>query len=223
MVQLLEKLNEINGLERIRFTSPHPISFGEDLIYAFSYLEKLGSYTHLPMQSGSNKILKSMNRPYTRERFLSLVSKLRSANKDIRFSTDVIVGYPGEDDDVFVISMSAFIESGFEMAFIFKYSERSGTPAAEFADKIPQIIKEERNQQLLKLLNKQSLNSNLELIGKVLKVLVEGHARKGEGNLMGRSACFRKVVFSAGDEVIGNVVNIHIEEATANTLFGKII
>ena len=222
-VQLLEKIHLIDGIERIRFTSPHPTSFGPDLIGAFGNLPKLGDYTHLPMQSGSDKILKSMNRPYTRERFLKLVSALRTVNSNMRISTDVIVGYPGEKEEEFEETISAFKEAAFEMAFIFKYSERSGTPACQFPDKIPQEIKEKRNQTLLKILEEQSKASNERLKNRTMNVLVETNARKGRGDLMGRTNCYRKVIFSAGRELIGKIVPVRIDQATSTVLKGSLV
>ena len=221
-VQLLDKIHCLDGIERIRFTSPHPISFGNDLIEAFGRLEKLGSYAHLPMQSGSNRILKSMNRPYTRERFIKLVDQLRKTNKNMRISTDVIVGYPSEGSKDFELTKDAFIRCGFEMAFIFKYSERSGTPAAVLNDKVPQEVKESRNKELLELLEGQSLVSNQKILGKSLEVLIEGHARKGEGKLFGRTPCYRKVVFPANPSLIGQIKMVEITDVTPNTLFGSL-
>jgi len=222
-VQLLGKIHLIDGIERIRFTSPHPTSFGPDLIGAFGNLPKLGDYTHLPMQSGSDKILKSMNRPYTRERFLKLVSALRTVNSNMRISTDVIVGYPGEREEEFEETISAFKEAAFEMAFIFKYSERSGTPACQFPDKIPQEIKEKRNQILLKILEEQSKASNERLKNRTMNVLVETNARKGRGDLMGRTKCYRKVIFSAGSELIGKIVPVRINQTTSTVLKGSLV
>jgi len=222
-VQLLEKLHSIKGVERIRFTSPHPSSFGDDLIDSFSHLEKLGSYAHIPMQSGSDKILKSMNRPYTRSKFIKLVRKLRDANPNMRLSTDVIVGYPGEEEEDFKQTKDLFIEAGFEMAFIFKYSERSGTLASSLDDKVPQIVKEKRNQELLSILESQSKRSNQKLIGSHVDVLVEGKARKGAGALTGRTPCFRKVVFPAEERLIGDIVPVRIVNVSTNTLFGETV
>ena len=222
-VQLLEKLHSIKDLERIRFTSPHPSSFGDDLIDSFSHLEKLGSYAHIPMQSGSDKILKSMNRPYTRSKFIKLVRKLRDANPNMRLSTDVIVGYPGEEEEDFEQTKDLFMEAGFEMAFIFKYSERSGTHATRLDDKIPQNVKEKRNQELLTILESQSLVSNQKLIDSQVDVLVEGKARKGEGALTGRTPCFRKVVFPSEIRLIGNIVPVRITNVSTNTLFGETV
>ena len=222
-VQLLNKIHDIEGIERIRFTSPHPTSFGHDLIDAFATLPKLGDYTHLPMQSGSNKVLKSMNRPYNKKKFLQLVSTLRSVNQNMRISTDIIVGYPGETKADFEETISAFKEASFEMAFIFKYSERSGTPAAQFPDKISQEIKEERNQSLLKILERQSEVSNLKKVDKTMEVLVESKARKGRGDLMGKTRCYRKVIFEARRDLIGQIVPVRINEASSTLLKGSLI
>ncbi|MBD36477.1 MAG: tRNA (N6-isopentenyl adenosine(37)-C2)-methylthiotransferase MiaB [Opitutae bacterium] len=222
-VQLLNKIHEIEGIERIRFTSPHPTSFGPDLIEAYVDLPKICDYAHLPMQSGSNRMLKSMNRPYSREKFLQLVSSLRSVNQNMRISTDVIVGYPGETEAEFQETISAFKEAAFEMAFIFKYSERSGTPAAQFPDKIPQEIKEERNQTLLGILDRQSEESNLKKINKIMEVLVESQARKGRGDLMGRTRCYRKVIFPAVRDLIGQMVPVQINEASSTILKGSLV
>jgi tRNA-2-methylthio-N6-dimethylallyladenosine synthase len=175
------------------------------------------------MQSGSNRMLKSMNRPYSREKFLQLVSSLRSVNQNMRISTDVIVGYPGETEAEFQETISAFKEAAFEMAFIFKYSERSGTPAAQFPDKIPQEIKEERNQTLLGILDRQSEESNLKKINKIMEVLVESQARKGRGDLMGRTRCYRKVIFPAVRDLIGQMVPVQINEASSTILKGSLV
>lgn len=222
-VRLLEAIHEVEAIRRIRFTSPHPTSFGEDLIEAYARLEKLGSYAHLPMQSGSNKILKSMNRPYTREKFVELVERLRNTKKGMRLSTDVIVGYPGEDDEDFELTKQAFIQCGFEMAFIFKYSERSGTPAARLDDKVPQRVKEFRNQELLKILENQSLRSNQKMVGEVFEVLVEGQARRGEGMVVGRTECFRKVIFESGQNNVRRMEKVMITSASANSLLGELL
>jgi len=222
-VQLLIKIHEIEGIERIRFTSPHPTSFGPDLIEAYGDLPKICDYAHLPMQSGSNRMLKSMNRPYSREKFLQLVSSLRSVNQNMRISTDIIVGYPGETEAEFQETISAFKEAAFEMAFIFKYSERSGTPAAQFPDKIPQEVKEERNQTLLGILDRQSEESNLKKINKIMEVLVESQARKGRGDLMGRTRCYRKVIFPAVRDLIGQMVPVQINEASSTILKGSLV
>jgi len=222
-VQLLEKIHKIDGIKRIRFTSPHPIAFGDDLIDAFGELPKLGSYAHLPMQSGSNRILKAMNRPYKIEKFLSISSKLRQKVPSMRLSTDVIVGFPGESLEDFELTKIAFKEVGFEMGFIFKYSDRSGTPSVSLDGKIDNPELERRNQELLKLLEAQSLKSNQKQVGKKLEVLIEGPARRGEGQLMGRTRCFRKVNFKADFSHIGQIKEVKIEKAFTTSLTGQLI
>ena len=219
-VQLLEKIHDIDDLERIRFTSPHPLGFRKDLVEAFRSLPKLGEYAHLPVQSGSDRILKAMNRPYSRDRYLRLVEDLRDASPNIHLSTDVIVGFPGETDEDFALTVDLFNQVGFEMAFIFKYSERSGTVAVNMPGRVPQETKEKRNQILLKLLEATSLNRNLSLVGDVQEVLVEGHARKGEGMLMGRTRGYRKVIFPGKDRLIGNLLDVRITSASVTIIKG---
>ena len=221
-VQLLERLNKIDGLYRIRFTSPHPTSFGDDLIECYNNLSKLCEYAHLPMQSGSDKILKLMNRPYSRMRFLEITKKLRNSHPDMRLSTDVILGFPGENEDDYALTKSAFQEAGFEMAFIFKYSERSGTPAVNFVDSVPQEIKEERNQNLLSLLKNQSFVANKLSINRSFEVLVEGKAKRGVDKMVGRTRCNRRVVFKGTEKMNGELLNILIKDVTSTTLLGDI-
>jgi len=231
-VQLLEKLNEIEGLYRIRFTSPHPTSFGDDLIECFARLSKLCEHAHLPMQSGSDRILKLMNRPYTRKKFLAITKKLRNAHSKMRISTDVIhskmristdviLGFPGESDEDYALTKSAFIEATFEMAYIFKYSERSGTPAVELSDSVPKDVKEMRNQDLLTQLEKQSYVSNSSSVGKRYEVLVEGKAKRGKDMLIGRTRCNRRVVFEGNQVLAGELLDIEIKDVSATTLIGE--
>lgn len=219
-VQLLEKIHEIPDLERIRFTSPHPLGFRKDLVNAFRDLPKLGEYAHLPVQSGSDRILKIMNRPYSRDRYLRLVSDLRVASPNIHLSTDVIVGFPGENDIDFKQTVDLFNEVSFDMAYIFKYSQRSGTPAVDMDDQVPRETKEERNHILLKALEKNSLKRNLSLVGDVQEVLVEGRARKGAGMFMGRTRGYRKVVFPGKDRLVGELLDIRITSASVSILKG---
>lgn len=221
-VQLLDKIHEIEGIRRIRFTSPHPIAYGNDLIDAFDRLPKLGSYAHLPMQSGSNRILKAMNRPYKIEKFLTIVDRLRSKVTGMRLSTDVIVGFPGETVEDFKLTKEAFIKAGFEMGFIFKYSDRSGTPSVQLDGKVERTELEHRNQELLKVLEGQSLRSNRSLIGQTHEVLIESVARKGQGQLMGRTRCFRKVNFAGPNSMIGEIKPIMITDASPTSLTGEL-
>jgi len=174
-VQLLERVNAVEGIERIRFTSPHPRGFREDLVEAYGRLPKLCEYVHLPMQSGSDRILRAMNRPYDSRRYGEIVTALRRVRPDMSFSTDVIVGFPGETAEDFEATRDLFVACDFDMAYIFKYSVRSGTPAAEMADQVPESLKEERNQILLELLRANSVRRNAGLVGQV--------ARKSGGDL----------------------------------------
>jgi tRNA-2-methylthio-N6-dimethylallyladenosine synthase len=222
-VQLLEKIHELPKIHRIRFTSPHPIAFGSDLIDAFGRLPKLGKHAHLPMQSGSNRILESMNRPYKIEKFLNIVERLREKVPGMRLSTDIIVGFPGETLKDFELTKKAFVQAGFEMGFIFKYSDRSGTPSVEMDGKIEVDELERRNHVLLDLLEKQSLKSNRRMLDQAVEVLVEGEARKGRGQLMGRTRCFRKVNFEGDPSLIGDIRMIAVTRATPYSLFGTLI
>jgi tRNA-2-methylthio-N6-dimethylallyladenosine synthase len=222
-VQLLERVNAIEGLERIRFTSPHPRGFQKDLVAAYGRLEKLMPYVHLPVQSGSDAMLKRMRRPYTRRRILEIVDQLRAVRPDICLSTDVIVGFPGESDSEFEETRTLFEEVGFDMAFIFKYSERSGTVAADMEDDVPAEVKESRNQVLLDALGRHSLARNQAMVGSVQNVLIEGPARKGEGLFMGRNPGNRKVILPASPRLIGEIVPVRILDATVTILKGELL
>jgi tRNA-2-methylthio-N6-dimethylallyladenosine synthase len=221
-VQLLERVNAIPGLERIRFTSPHPRGFQKDLVDAYGRLEKLMPYVHLPVQSGSDSMLKRMRRPYTRRRFLEIVEQLRAVRPDICLSTDIIVGFPGETEEEFEATRSLFEKVGFDMAFIFKYSERAGTKAAELGDDVPAELKDTRNKDLLEILGRSSLKRNQSMIGTVQPVLLEGPARKGEGMFVGRNPGNRKVVVAANPRLVGQIVPVKIHDATVSILQGEL-
>ncbi|MDP0500395.1 MAG: tRNA (N6-isopentenyl adenosine(37)-C2)-methylthiotransferase MiaB [Verrucomicrobiota bacterium JB022] len=222
-VQLLERVNAIDGLERIRFTSPHPRGFQRDLVEAYGRLEKLMPYVHLPLQSGSDRVLRIMRRPYTVRRFREIVAQLREVRPDICLSTDVIVGFPGETDDDFAQTQALFDELAFDMAFIFRYSPRPGTKAAEMLDNVPEEVKEARNQALLDILAGHSLACNAALVGTVQPVLVEGPARKGEGIFMGRTPNYRKVLFPASERLVGQIVPVHIHEHSTTIVKGELV
>jgi len=220
-VQLLEKIQEISGIERIRFTSPHPRGFREDLMDAYVNLSKLCPYVHLPLQSGSDRILRAMKRPYTVGRYSKIVDGLRQRVPDIYFSTDIIVGFPGETEEDFAATRDLFRDLRFDMAYIFRYSPRSGTVAAEtMADDVSPAIKEARNQELLEILAESSLRRNQGLIGTVQPILVEGPARRGTGKFIGRTDGFRKVVFDGNPRLVGEIIPTRIESATVTTLLG---
>jgi tRNA-2-methylthio-N6-dimethylallyladenosine synthase len=222
-VQLLEKVNEVEGIERIRFTSPHPVGFKDDLIECYARLPKLCEYIHFPMQSGSNRILKAMRRPYTIEKFRSIIDKLRAIRPDIYISTDVIVGFPGETEEDFELTRRHFEEIGFDMAFLFKYSVRPGTTAEPLGDPVPVEVKEQRNQVLLDLLGRSSLARNKSLVGTTEEILLEGPAKRGEGMFMGRTRGHRKVIVPASERLIGELVPVRLKSATASTLIGELV
>ena len=221
-VQLLERVNAIPGLRRIRFTSPHPRGFKDDLIAAYGRLEKLCEYVHLPLQSGSNRILRAMNRPYTRERYRQIVDDLRAAQPGMYFSTDVIVGFPGETDEDFAQTRELFEACNYDMAYVFKYSIRTGTPAATLEDQIPDEVKEARNQELLKILEQNSNRRNAALVGTTQEVLVEGPDKKGL-RYTGRTRGNRVVHFDANERLVGELVPVKIERVTTAVLYGSLV
>jgi tRNA-2-methylthio-N6-dimethylallyladenosine synthase len=220
-VQLLERVNAIPGIKRIRFTSPHPRGFKDDLIQAYGRLEKLCEYVHLPLQSGSDRILRAMNRPYSRERYRQIVEDLRRVRPDMYFSTDIIVGFPGETEEDFQQTRDLFEACNYDMAFIFKYSIRTGTPAADLADQVPDEVKEERNAALLRILQANSNRRNATLLGTTQEVLVEGPDKKGIG-YMGRTRGNRIVHFAADDRLIGELVPVKIDRASTAVLYGSL-
>ena len=220
-VQLLERVNAIPGIGRIRFTSPHPRGFKEDLIAAYGRLEKLCEYVHLPLQSGSNRILKEMNRPYTRERYRQIVDDLRAVRPDMYFSTDVIVGFPGETVEDFAQTRELFETCNYDMAYIFKYSIRTGTPAASLADQVPDEVKEARNQTLLKILAANSDRRNALLVGTTQEVLVEGPDKRGL-RYTGRTRGNRLVHFAASERLIGQFVPVKIDRVSTAVLYGEL-
>ena len=214
-------MHAIAGIERIRFTSPHPRGFKQDLVDAYARLPKLCGYVHLPMQSGSNRILRAMNRPYTRERYREIVDALRAVRPDMYFSTDVIVGFPGETDADFAETRELFEACNYDMAYVFKYSVRSGTPAAGMGDQVPEETKEQRNQILLDVLRRNSERRNATLIGTVEEVLVEGPDQTGK-RFTGRTRGNRVCVFDADPRLVGQLVPLKITRASVSTLYGEL-
>ncbi|MBT5901916.1 MAG: tRNA (N6-isopentenyl adenosine(37)-C2)-methylthiotransferase MiaB [Opitutaceae bacterium] len=221
-VQLIEKVHEIEGIERIRFTSPHPRGFKQDLVEAYGRLPKLCEYVHLPMQSGSNTMLRAMNRPYSRERYKEIVDSLRAVRPDMYFSTDVIVGYPGETEDDFQQTKELFEACNFDMAYIFKYSIRSGTVAAELEDQITDEVKEARNQALLDVLRVNSKRRNESLVGTVQKVLLEGPDKTGK-HFTGRTRGNRVAIVDADPRLVGEIVDMNVTRSTISTLYGDLV
>jgi tRNA-2-methylthio-N6-dimethylallyladenosine synthase len=220
-VQLLEALHEIEGLERIRFTSPHPKGYGDDLVEAYGRLPKLVESAHIPVQSGSDSLLKRMHRGYTRERYLGIIEKLRRVKSEIGISTDLIVGFPGETEEDFEQTLSLARQIEYDQAFIFKYSPRRDTPAATMPNQVPQAVKEERNQRLLELVNELAGRKYQKFVGKRAQILVEGPSKRNAARMMGRTRCNRIVVFEGSERHRGQVMDVRIERAGAFTLYAN--
>jgi len=219
-VQLLDAVHEIEGLERIRFTSPHPKGYGDDLVEAYARLPKLCESAHIPLQSGSDRILKLMHRGYTREKFLGIVQKLRKANPEMGIYTDIIVGFPGETEEDFEQTLALCREVKFDNAYIFKYSPRRDTPAAEMSDQVPQKIREERNERLLNLVNEIAARKYDAFIGRQVQILVEGPSKKNAARYTGRTRCNRIVLFDGTVRHQGQLMDVKIERTGSFTLYG---
>ncbi len=219
-VQLLEAVHEVEGLERLRFTSPHPIGFREDLIDAISRLPKLAEHVHLPLQSGSNKILKTMHRAYTAEKYMDLVDQIRRARRGIAITTDIIVGFPGETEDDYRQTRDLVEQIQFDNAFVFRYSLRSGTPAATMPHQIDEHVKHERNQDLLEVVNQSNRRILEGLIGTRVEVLCEGRSKTNRARLMGRTRTNKIVVFEGNEKLVGKLVYVRVEQANGFSLYG---
>ena len=219
-VQLVDAVHEIDGLERIRFTSPHPKGYGDDLAEAYARLPKLCESAHIPVQSGSDRLLKIMHRGYTRERFLGIIEKLRHARPGIGISTDIIVGFPGETEEDFEQTLSLAREVEFDQAYIFKYSPRRDTPAADMDGQLSTEVKEERNERLLRLVNEIAARNYEKLVGTQVQILVEGPSKKNPARMMGRTRCNKIVVFDGSDRHRGQIMDVKITRAGSFTLYG---
>jgi tRNA-2-methylthio-N6-dimethylallyladenosine synthase len=217
-VQLLEAVHAIEGLERIRFTSPHPKGYGDDLIEAYLRLPKLVESAHIPVQSGSDEMLKAMHRGYTRERFLSIIRKLRAAKPAMGITTDIIVGFPGETEVQFKETLALCDEADFDNAFIFRYSKRKDTPAADLPGQLPEEVKEERNQRLLACINARAERRYGALVGTRVQILVEGPSKRPE-RMMGRSRCNKIVVFDGSERHRGQLMEVQVTRAGSFTLY----
>ena len=220
-VQLLEAVSAVDGLERLRFTSPHPIGFRDDLIDAISRLPKLAEHVHLPLQSGSNRILKAMHRTYTAEKYAQLVGKIRAARPGIAITTDIIVGFPGETESDYKATRDLVEQLQFDNGFIFRYSPRRETPAATMLDQIDESVKEARNQDLLGIINASARCANERLVGTHVEVLCEGPSKTNPARLMGRTRTNKVVVFQAGENRIGKIFDVAIERANGFSLYGQ--
>jgi tRNA-2-methylthio-N6-dimethylallyladenosine synthase len=220
-VQLLEAVHEIDGIERIRFTSPHPIGYREDLVAAFTYLPKLCSHIHFPMQSGSDQILRAMRRPYKNAKFIEICENMKAARPGIAITTDIIVGFPGETEEDFQQSIDTVERLQFDNAFVFRYSKRKDTPAAEMDGQLPETVKEERNQRLLEVVNRIAIAKNAALVGTRQQILCEGPSKTNAARLTGRTTHNKVVIFDGdADRLIGQMLDIQIEESGGFSLFG---
>ena len=221
-VQLLEAVDAIEGLERIRFTSPHPKGYGDDLVEAYGRLPKLAESAHIPVQSGSDRVLKLMHRGYTRQRFLRIIEKLRSASPGIGVCTDFIVGFPGETEADFEQTLSLVREVGFDQAFVFKYSQRRDTPATDMPGQVSQAVKEERNQRLLELVNELGARQHQQFVGRQVQILVEGPSKRNPARLTGRTRCNKIVVFDGSPDHRGRLLDVKIQRAGTFTLYAAL-
>jgi tRNA-2-methylthio-N6-dimethylallyladenosine synthase len=221
-VQLLDAIHEIDGLERIRFTAPHPKGYGDDLVEAYGRLPKLCESAHLPVQSGSNRVLKLMHRGYERERFLEIVAKLRRVQPNMGITTDLIVGFPGETEADFEETLALAREVQFDNAYVFKYSPRRDTPAARMPDPVPAEVIEERHARLLGVINDLGARHYRRAVGQRVQVLVEGPSRRNARRLEGRTRRGHLVVFEGSDALIGRFHEVPITRAGLFTLYGEL-
>ena len=207
---LLRAVNKIEGIEKIRFVSPHPKDFTDDVIEAIRDCEKVSKIVHLPLQSGSTNVLKIMNRKYTKEQYLSLVEKMKKMVPNIVFSTDIIVGFPGETEEDFEDTLDVVKKVHFEQVFMFIYSRRVGTPGDRMENQIPEEIKHKRFDRLKLLVESQIEENNNKYIGTTQRVLVEGISKTNKEMLTARTDTNKVVVFEGKKELIGNIVNLKI-------------
>lgn len=221
--ELLKMLNDVDGLERIRFMTSNPKDLSDELIEAFAVCDKLCRNLHLPIQSGSNRVLKRMNRKYTREDYLKLIEKLRKTVPNITLSTDIIVGFPGETNEDFEETLSIVKEVEYDSAFTFIYSIRKGTPAEKFEDQIEESEKHRRFDLLVSAVNEISEKKNKAYQDRVEKVLVDGVSKNDKSTLTGRTDGFKLVNFAGKKELIGSLVDVKITDAKTFSLFGEVI
>jgi len=217
--QLLTEIDAVDGINRIRYTSPHPKDMREDVLRAHAELPALCEHIHLPLQSGSNPILKAMRRTYTQERYLDRVRMIREYIPDCAITTDIIVGFPGETEADFEATLEVVEQVRYDSAFTFIFSPRRGTSAADLPDKVPHSVKRERMDRLLPMVQSHALTRTQGLIGQTVEVLAEGASRKDPSRIAGRTRQNKMVHFS-GMAQAGELASVEIEAATAQTLIG---
>ena len=208
--KLLYAVNEIKGIERIRFISPHPKDFTEDVIDAIKKCDKVCKLIHLPLQSGNSRVLKEMNRKYTKQQYLELVEKMKKEIPNLTLSTDIIVGFPGETDEDFEDTLDVVKKVNFEQEYMFIYSRRVGTPADRMQNQVPEEQKHIRFEKLKKLVEEQIEEKNKKYINTIQKVLVEGKSKNNEDMLTGRTDSNKVVIFKGNDNLIGQIINLKI-------------
>jgi tRNA-2-methylthio-N6-dimethylallyladenosine synthase len=222
LARLLRALAELNGIERLRYMTSHPRDMGDDLIDAHAEIDKLMPFLHLPVQSGSDRVLAAMNRQHTAREYLDLVARIRAARPDVALSSDFIVGFPGETDSDFDATLALMREVNYAAAFSFKYSPRPGTPASADARQIPEDVKSERLQILQALLIEQQTKFNRSCAGREMKVLFDRPGRK-PGQVLGRSPWLQPVHVEHAAHLIGQIREVHIESASSNSLKGTLL
>ncbi len=220
--ELLRAVNKISGIERIRFISPHPKDFTDDVIEAIRDCEKVCKLVHLPLQSGSSAVLKIMNRKYTKEQFLSLVDKMKSTIPNLTLSTDIIVGFPGETEEDFEDTLDVVRKVNFEQVYMFIYSRRVGTPGDKMPNQIPEDVKHKRFDRLKALVESQIDENNKKYVGTIQKVLVEGKSKNNDEMLTGRTDSNKVVNFEGDESLIGSMTNLEIVSEHMWYLKGKI-
>jgi len=220
---LLNVINEIEGIERIRFTTSHPADLSDALIQNFSELEKLCEHIHLPFQSGSDRVLKAMHRGYTRESYLERIERLKQACPSIAITADVIVGFPGEEEEDFRETLDLMEKVKFDDLFSFKYSPRKGTRAAQFQNQVEERIKQDRLSILQQIQREITFQKNLTLEGKVEEVLVEGRSKQSDREVAGRTRSHKIVNFPGDLSLAGNLVPVRITKAYPHSLRGELV
>ena len=218
---LLHAMDNLEDLSRLRFTTSHPKDLSDDLLGCFQKMDKLAGHIHLPFQAGSNRILKLMRRGYTREEYLEIIERLKTSKEGIAITSDVMVGFPGETEEDFLLTLDLMQQVEFDSLFSFKYSDREGTPAAKMPDKISKDVKVSRLQRLQDLQNSITLKKNRHLEGRQLSVLVEGTSKKG-GQLTGRTGSNKVVNFDGDNHLVGKLVEVTIQESYLNSLKGEL-
>mgnify|MGYP000076624723 CR=1 FL=1 len=223
LAALLEAVNEVEGIERIRFTTSNPYNFTRRLIAAIRDVPKVCEWVHLPLQSGSDRVLARMNRGYTRARYLELIAELRAAVPEVAITTDLIVGFPGETEEDFAATVEAVEQVGYDNAFVFRYSPRPGTPAATMPDQVPPEVKARRNAELLAVVTRVAAERSRRLLGRTVEVLVDGRSKKDPRELQGRTRCNRVVNFDGqGRVAVGDTVRLRVTEVLPHSLRGTL-